>query len=238
MRIVKRFNDEAFESLQRGVIRIGSLAYYRKNIESSERLDVTEGPIGALIHSQEGTVELSGEQLNCVMKEIGVRYRISTKFKVTLQKGVVLKIDSDVNVFIFCASIDALEDEALSQKFGQNVVEVVDAAGFSKLISAHLHQKVIVEKCLDLKGNADRIGGAYEPVSYREKTPRALHELKGSGVDMSGVFVKPRGYEQEREFRFAWIPLWSNNETACDLPVSFKYIDLEIPEVWKYLRCV
>lgn len=237
MRIVKRFNDGAFESLQRGVIRIGSLAYYRK-IESSERLDVTEGPIGALIHAQEGAVELSGEQLNRVMKEVGARYRISTKFKVALQKGVALKIDSDVNVFLFCTSIDALEDEALSQKFGQNVVEVVDAAGFSKLISARLHQKVIVEKCLDLKGNADRIGGAYEPVSYREKVPRALHELKGGGVDMSGVFAKPRRYEEEREFRFAWIPLWSNNETGCDLPTGFEYLDLEIPEVWKYLRCV
>ena len=237
MQIVKRFNDEAFESLQRGVIRIGFLAYYRK-IETSERLDVTEGPIGVLIHAQDEAVELSGEQLNRVNKEVGARYRISRNAMVTLQKGASLKIDSDVNVFVFCTSIDALEDEALSHKLGQNVVEVVDMAGFSKLITGCLHQKVIVEKYLDLKGNADRIGGAYEPVTYREKVSRALHELKGGGVDLSGIFVKPMRYEEEQEFRFAWIPLCSNNENGCDLPTGFEYVDLEIPVVWKYLKCV
>ena len=186
-----------------------------------------------------GDVELSGEQINRVMEEVGARYRVSPKVLLVLQKGASLKFDSDVNVFVFCTSMDALQDVELSKKFGQNVVEVVDAEGFSKLISDRLCQKVIVERCLDLKGNADRIGGAYKPVSYREKTPRALHELKGRRlIDMSGVFVKPRHHEEEREFRFAWIPLWSNDRTGCDLPVGFEYLDLEVPEVWKYLRVV
>lgn len=213
------------------------MAYYRR-IESSERFDAAEGPIGALIHAQEGDVQLSGEQLNSVMKAVGARYRLATKLGVVLRKGATLKIDSDVNVFIFCTSIDAVQDEALSRKFGQNVVEIVDTAGFSKLISGHLHKKVIVDKYLNLKGNADRICGAYEPVSYEEKVPRKLHELKGEAVDMSGVFVKPRRYEEEREFRFAWIPLWLDDGMGCDLPIGFEYLDLDIPEIWLYLRCV
>lgn len=236
MRIVKRFNDGAFESLKRGVIRIGSLAYYRR-IESSERIDAEEGPLGAIIHAREGDVQLSAEQLNGVMEAVGARYRLN-RLGAVLRKGATLKIDSDVNVFVFCTSIDAAQDETLSTKFGQNIVEIVDTAGFSKLISRHLHQKVLVEKCLNLNGNADRIGGGYEPVSYGKKTPREMHELKGEAVNLSGVFVKPRRYEEEREFRFVWIPLWLNDSTGCDLPIDFKYLDLDIPEIWQYLRCV
>jgi len=198
---------------------------------------MAEGPIGVLIHARDRAVELSGEQMNRIFKEVGARYRLSVR--VVLEEGVSLKVDSDVNVFVFCTSIDALKDEALSQKFGQNVVEIVDVEGFSKLISTRLHQKVIVERSLHLKGSADCIGGSYDPVSYREKTPRALHELRGDGaVDMSGIFVKPKYYEDEREFRFAWIPLWSKDGTGCDLPIDFKYLDLEVPEVWTYLRVV
>jgi len=241
MRIFKRLSADAFAAFETGSVRIGSLKYYQ-TIEDSNRNDSGEGPLAVHIRGREsGTREIGADEFNRVAGAIGSIYRIKDpKLKFVLNGPGALTMQSDINVLVFCASADRSSDEKLDAKFGARVVEIVEPDHFAKSIAGALNQEIQPGGRIDLRGGtADSISFAHRPVEYLGKSPIPPEEAVGGFVfNPMDVFKKDLAFQNEAEYRFQWFPYCHKTQTLCSVGIGFRYIDLQIPEIWSTLRVV
>jgi hypothetical protein len=241
MKLVKRLDDTAFEFLKNGSIRVGSLLYYR-NIEDESRKDNLEGqPPVHVQGGEESPTVLTADEFNSMSEHVGSVFRINKKdLKFNIKGKGKFIIDSDWNVFVFCCSIDAPDQEELHEKFGKNKIEIHDPKMFSHLIALSLNKHVIDGEAVKLQGQADSISHGHRSIIYKDKsalTPQDVENNSNRGVfNLSEAFVKDVEFEAENEYRFVWFPYDNPSKTMCNLPYGFKYIDLKIPEIWGAIR--
>ena len=235
--IVKTVSQEVAEIIRDGTIRIGSLAYYR-DIEDIHRADFFEGVPSRFIKGEVGP--LSADELNTISREVGSIYRFSGPRKLMLHGDSTLRIDSDFNVHIFCASqVDATRELHEFKKFGDCQFEIVDVDGFSRAIGRGLldaySRGVIRMRDKDM----DQIQGAYEAVVYDEKQGGYIswqEDQKIPLVNAGAVFTKLKKFQPEKEFRFVWAPYSRAKKLNCHLPHGHKFVDLNVTNLNRYIR--
>jgi len=235
--LVKRFEEEAFESLKRGIFRVGTLAYYR-DIEEHERRDAGEGPPPVNFEASDGAPRvIEAEEFNRVSGALGVPFKINAPLKLKLNCPGKLILDTGLNVFIFCATDEDGPNPALDSKFGRRKIFIPDPNAFSDAIANKLFLEVIHARTVKVNENANSISHGHSAVAYRPKPALRPEDITDTRIDLTQVFIKELGrYGQEMEYRFMWFPEDNRNNKLCFLPLGLKYLDLNFPEIWNYIE--
>lgn len=243
MRIIKRLGDTAFEQFSQGNIRVGSLSYYR-GIEDAARADATEGPRPVHVQGRgDDPVTISAEEINSLATQAGSAIRVEDpNLKFNLKGKGKMLFYSDVNIFVFCASRVVDDCKDLDPKFGTNFVEITEPDRFARMVARVLSNEIFAKKAISLKGKADSISFAHREVTYQNKGSVAgsgsTSSSSTSNFPLDEAFVKPPEFEREREYRFVWLPFFNPGGTACNLPIGFKYVDINVPDLSQVCRAV
>jgi hypothetical protein len=181
--VEKRYLDDFRE---RGLVRIGSLKYYRK-IEDV-RQDESEGSKSIFLHAREQIV-LKREYLRDLMPSYGAD-------KLTVGEGIHLRICGSVpNAYLFCVS-----KELVPGRFGDSHYQIRDPVPFGVLLLRALQG-------LDHSVTIGFLGavqyGKTEPTFEWTSDVEAVKEYLKDGLP--DVFRKPLRFACEKEYRYVFI---------------------------------
>ncbi len=236
MRLIKRYNDESIDYMRDCSVRIGTLLGYR-NTEDSIRGDKKEGYRG--IELETGKV-YTGEDLNRINECAGSRIRFATPemtFKVNASQD--MHIRSEVNAFVFCASIDNGPSPYLDEKFGKNKILIKNPKLFAEMVMNQLLSSANEVFSPELNELFDSMLYRISPVKYAEKEPYKSSDIQSSSNQgesiMEDCFIKPpiKDFIAESEFRFMWFPYNYKKQSIICLPETFDdHLDIHIPKIW------
>ncbi|PCJ25082.1 MAG: hypothetical protein COA96_08025 [SAR86 cluster bacterium] len=229
-----------------GHVRIGSLLYYRK-IEEESRNDRNEGFRSYFIEGKKDVGrKIEAGEFNKVAALAGSNIRFNTDrpnpLALQMRGGGKFTFDSDINLFVFCATIEDEPNPSLNKKFGAHKIHVFDPDRFKDLVRNELLNLILHKRSIKLPGKADSISATHHEVLYRDKpavnVDDVREDLEHPALNTDDVFIKPQneGFEEECEYRFCWIPSDNPTGTMCNLPTGFKFIDLEIPDIKSAIR--
>ena len=231
-----------------GHIRIGSLLYYRK-IEEESRSDRNEGFRSYFIEGEKDVGrKIEAGEFNKVAALAGSNIRFNTDrpnpLALQMRGGGKFIFDSDINLFVFCATIEDKPNPSLDKKFGAHKIHIFDLERFKDLVKNELLNHLFQKRSIKLTGNADSVSAGHHKVLYRDKpsinSDDVPEDLEYPSLNMDDVFIKPHGegFEEEHEYRFCWLPFDNPTGTMCSLPTGFKFIDLKIPDIKSAIRKV
>jgi len=238
-RIVKRVSEHVMSELRKGVIRIGSIHYYR-SIEDANRKDSLEGLPPISLATKGGNRIINHEQFNKLSSYSGQGFKLQDGWSFELKQGASLKFEHMANIFVFCVSIDEGEQSDLSHKFGTHIYEITNIDMFANMITDEL-MKIISDKNLIIDdGGYDSVRWSMRPIKYKEKSEIDSDLLKQLQTprefDMQQVFTKDFSFKEEKELRFVWFPQCSTEDRFFTLPANFTFVDLYLPNLWNSIR--
>ena len=242
MKILKRLCPNGYAAIKRNKLRIGSLSYYRK-IEDQNRQDKSEGLPTILMRSPPEGRTVSAIEFNNYAKAAGLPFKINNeKIKLNFKGPGVMRFESEINFLVFCTTFidgDSLESLNDSAHLGEHLIKITDPQKFKDLIALKLLE-CFRDDSIKLKGIFDSVSSAMDYVRYQTKEEiddnGGIFQSINASVDLGHAFIKPTSYSHESEYRFIWLPFDNSSGTACQLPFGFKFIDIEVPDIWSTIE--
>jgi hypothetical protein len=214
----------------------GFLLPIASNIEDNVRSDCAEGfPSIAVSGKGDGQIRsLSAIEVNRLSEVTGSGIRINkADLKINIKGSGKLIFENEINMFVFCTSIkNDLE------KFGGRKIEIIDPNLFSKRIANELLAEITTHETIKLKGKFDSISHCHKRVEYLNKVTSLDYHIEKSdySMKMKNIFEKPLQYSAEEEYRFVWFPYSNLEKSACNLPFGFKFIDIHLSDIMRYIK--
>jgi hypothetical protein len=242
MKIYKRLCPNGYAAIKRNKLRIGSLYYYRK-IEDQNRQDKTEGLPTILMRSPPEGRTVSATEFNQYAKAAGLPFKINNaKLKINFKGRATMRFESEINFLVFCSTFidgDDLESIKNTDHLGEHLIEITDPQKFKDLVALKLLD-CFQDDSIKIKGFFDSISSSMTFVRYQDNEEIDDHgeflQSLNKTIDLGHAFIKPTSYSPESEYRFIWLPFDNSSGTACPLPFGFKFIDIEVPDIWSVLE--
>jgi len=145
------------------------------------------------------------------------------------------------NAYIFCGYEWKDDDIGHNKKFGKHIFQIINPQEFSDVIASHLLQKYTSNE-LSTRSEVDTMARAKQKIIYTDKKESiGFCSISSCGipqVNIDSIFLKPKKYKKESEFRFMWIPYSNKLKMGAELDPRYEYLDICVKNLDKLIRWI
>lgn len=218
-----------------GLIRIGTLGYYKRHKEEVRR-DDDEGLASYTLRSNTDDLILNAERATELLKRSGLPVSLAPGWKIVIKKGSGgLKSQDEFNSCIFSCSYSSEAIPEINNNFGDAMYSVSDPVKFAKLVGDHLLKNEIVKYIADNEKIPNKYFCYHGIVQYSKKGIEVNNvddiPIYDKKIKLEDLFTKDFKYHDEKEYRFVWFFGYTNDSALVSLSRKPEYFDVLLPEI-------